>query len=258
MRSTSRIPRGFTLIELLVVISIIALLISILLPALSKAVNAGRVTACANNNRQIALAFGMYQSGNKDYFPWSYPNSNSSLIWHMTMASYVGMTPWADMGNKINWQTPWWCPSIQTRAALIGDGGWSQAWFTRYYISYSYPTYYTGSLKALGGGIVASHPPVRIGDVRAPSRVLNLIEAGTGFFNTAAYTADNMDGAAWLNYVPGYSDGIGRHPGTGKGTNILFVDGHVSYFADGEALYTQYATGEPGISQYPFNGDLKD
>lgn len=52
--------KGFTLIELLVVISIIALLLSILMPSLSKAKELAKRTVCAANERQIAMAFMLY------------------------------------------------------------------------------------------------------------------------------------------------------------------------------------------------------
>ena len=63
---------GFTLIELLVVISIIALLIAILLPALRAARELGITTQCQSNQRQIGLGLVMYANDNNDYLPASW------------------------------------------------------------------------------------------------------------------------------------------------------------------------------------------
>jgi prepilin-type N-terminal cleavage/methylation domain-containing protein/prepilin-type processing-associated H-X9-DG protein len=75
-----RISRGFTLVELLVVIGIIALLISILLPALSKSRAAARTVACGANLRSIIQGMQNYVAQNKGYFPGSANSSGAFLM----------------------------------------------------------------------------------------------------------------------------------------------------------------------------------
>ena len=59
-------PGGFTLIELLVVISIMSMLMSILLPSLNRAREAGQRVVCSSNTRQLSLAWYMYAMDNDD------------------------------------------------------------------------------------------------------------------------------------------------------------------------------------------------
>lgn len=95
--SAKRIKKGFTLIELLVVISIIALLISILMPALNKAREQATGSVCLGNQKNLMLAYIMYADENDGRVVGSYvPRSDqtSRFVRHQWVFS-----PQADDGS---------------------------------------------------------------------------------------------------------------------------------------------------------------
>ncbi len=109
-------PCGFTLIELLVVISIIALLIAMLLPALTRARMAARAMLCMSNQRQISLGLFEYATDHDNYVPynvaggWSVPppgDPSGSCTWWDWIGKYADYVPYQ---STVYAGTVWNCP----------------------------------------------------------------------------------------------------------------------------------------------------
>ena len=124
-----RHPHGFTLIELLVVVSIIALLVSILLPALSRARESARTTICAANLRSVGMAIIYYADDHNNVLPpgfgfngmdgqaWEHKN-----YWVTAIKDYIRST-YHVSGNSNGvmhcpTRRPWPPPSEETDEAL--------------------------------------------------------------------------------------------------------------------------------------------
>lgn len=127
MRQASRKP-GFTLVELLVVIGIIAVLIAILLPALGRARESARGTACMSNLRQIANGFWLYVQDNKGY---GSPGAAWNVPWGGAQRFHARLGIPGGLGDIDGWLHKYLknprifeCPSIeplQIKTSAVGE-----------------------------------------------------------------------------------------------------------------------------------------
>jgi prepilin-type N-terminal cleavage/methylation domain-containing protein/prepilin-type processing-associated H-X9-DG protein len=205
-RCAMRIPtalcdplRGFTLVELLVVIAIIAILASLLLPALSGSKAKAYNAACVNNLRQLGIATRLYAEDNLERLPSAEilptqpidPKNPLPRICDV-LASYVGRTA----GTNTNSATVFKCPADK-KGRFAAEGS-----------SYEWNTDLNGS---------------RIDETRTDSAFL-LLRRGDPSGGITNFSLRFPPGTTPL--LLDYDEFHPRPPKSGK--NVVFMDGHVA------------------------------
>ena len=206
----------FTLVELMVVITIIIVLISLLVPAFKSARDSSRRIACLNNQKQFVIAFCSYNNDFNSFYPHYGPYGTVS-------PSTDG--GWVSLLYKENYLSNsgiFCCPASSKKTsdylALCKSRGMEYA---NYFISYGYNFRWIGSSFRLTSPNDVSSSPARTGNIKNPSKIVLLTDAGysnTQFSRGAYLVDDHKSGREEVD------------PWThNKGLNISWCDGHVTF-----------------------------
>ena len=215
---------GFTLVELLVVISIIALLVSLLLPVLQSVRQTANGVVCLSNLKQIGVGFGVYHVDSNGYWPQQNPDSGGEN-------PLLGPTWWSALAPNLNWLKP-----IQASPnAAEGTIGHCPS-HTENPTSFSYRASGNpaSAISNYRGVIMPTHlPPLRVGEVRRNSEKILVYEVHT----IAQWPQASVfwTGMGKFPFSPG-------QPTHNDAQNFLFVDLHASSINENMATWDAFNT----------------